>query len=223
MIAFDATANGSNAPSSTTTITWAHTCTGTNGLIAVSVLNESATGTMSATYNGVAMTLATSSVVTGDFVYLFYLKAPATGAHNVVVTCSVAAHLSGVSISLTGVNQTTPLDTSHGTSGTIPASTTGTATANLTTVGTNTWRLDAIASSGSTGQTNTSGQTTQGVFNGNNDSGLMTTFGPIASAGINAATWSIQAFAGGCFYNIASASFTSDGIGGTNSNFFEFM
>jgi hypothetical protein len=58
------------------------------------------------TYNGVAMT-SLGSATNGDVrVEVFYMKAPPTGAHSVVVTGSVPTDITASSISLTGVDQT---------------------------------------------------------------------------------------------------------------------
>ncbi|HEY2729044.1 MAG TPA: LamG-like jellyroll fold domain-containing protein, partial [Polyangia bacterium] len=65
----------------------------------------------SVTYNGVSMTLygsATNGTVRSE---IWYLKAPASGAHNVVVTATDAVAVTATSMSFTGVDQTTPLGT----------------------------------------------------------------------------------------------------------------
>lgn len=115
-VAFDAvgpSAAGANAGNNqtATTLTWSHTCTGTNLYLVVGASAGSAaaaTGTMTATYNGVAMTVinAARSNNAGagiGKVFLFGLANPATGANNVVLTSSAAATLSGGSSSYTGV------------------------------------------------------------------------------------------------------------------------
>ncbi len=68
-------------------------------------------GSTGVSYNGVAMTLygaATNGTVRSE---LWYLKAPPSGTHNVVVTSPVPTALAATSMSFTGVNQTTPLGT----------------------------------------------------------------------------------------------------------------
>jgi Concanavalin A-like lectin/glucanases superfamily len=65
----------------------------------------------SVTYNGLALTFygaATNGTVRSE---LWYLKAPPSGTHNVVVTAPVPTALTATSMSFTGVNQTTPLGT----------------------------------------------------------------------------------------------------------------
>lgn len=87
MIALDATSGGS---ASTTAITVAHTCTGSNLYLIVDVFNQgdtSATDVTGVTYNGVAMTLIVSGAnASDDAAYQWYLINPATGANNIVVT-----------------------------------------------------------------------------------------------------------------------------------------
>src|SRR3990172_8899086 len=89
-LAVDAVSSTSDdgAPAS---ITWSHTCTGTDlGLIVgTSWVGDGVTA--SATYNGVAMTskgMNISSTSSALRIEQFELIAPATGANNVVVTYS---------------------------------------------------------------------------------------------------------------------------------------
>lgn len=103
-----------------TTLSWSHTCTGTNRLLTVAVaVGTGGTDSMtaSATYAGVAMTSAgkvhTNGYING-YVQLFYLVAPPTGANTVVVTTSAApSSIVGGSVSFTGADQTTPLGTAQ--------------------------------------------------------------------------------------------------------------
>jgi hypothetical protein len=64
------------------------------------------------TYNGVAMTLAGSSTNGTVRSEIWYLKAPASGAHNVVVTAPDATDVTATSMSFTGVDLTASLGTS---------------------------------------------------------------------------------------------------------------
>jgi len=66
----------------------------------------SATGV---TYNGTALTLAGASTNGTVRSEIWYLVAPPSGAHNVVVTAPNANAVTATSMSFTGVNQTTPL------------------------------------------------------------------------------------------------------------------
>lgn len=102
-IAFDATANTNGGGGS---FTFSHTCASSaNMMLLLSIAVNGGTVT-AATYNGVAMTLATS--VTNTFTgYLYYLANPASGAHTISVTCSGSLSLA-VSASYSGVKGQAP-------------------------------------------------------------------------------------------------------------------
>lgn len=119
---FDAvgpSSSGATAAAGSGSLTWAHTCSaGANRLLLVGVAVGAADDTAitaTATYNGVAMTAGPVVHAGGThagFVQYFRLVAPASGAHNVVVTLAGGtATLSGGSVSYTGADQTTPLGT----------------------------------------------------------------------------------------------------------------
>jgi hypothetical protein len=132
-IAFDA----ATVTTSTTgaTHTFSHTCTGTDRFLFVTVeqLNDTTTDKVTGvTYGGVAMTrLSKINVLTYNWVtYVYYLKNPASGANNVVVSRTYAAGQTyGGACSYTGVNQTTPINantTGTGINGTMTTSLTST-------------------------------------------------------------------------------------------------
>lgn len=105
-IAFDAATKSSGTG---TSITYAHTCTGSNLILFVLAYGypNPATGT---TYNGVAMTRVTDQIMNagGPYISVFYLINPATGSNNVVVS---GAGLEGSSCaSYTGVKQSAQPD-----------------------------------------------------------------------------------------------------------------
>src|SRR2546427_236510 len=118
----------------TSTTTWAHTTSGTNRVLVVGVswANITTRTVSSVTYNNVAMTSAGSAVNAGNAgAEIFYLVAPAVGSNTVTVTLSGSANsLVGGAVTLTGVNQTTPLR--------IFASATGSSTTPSVTVTSNT-------------------------------------------------------------------------------------
>ncbi|MFL5304729.1 MAG: hypothetical protein ACJ8F1_05925, partial [Polyangia bacterium] len=70
------------------------------------------------TYNGVALTFAGASTNGTVRSEIWYLVAPASGTHNVVVTAPNATAVTATSMSFTGVNQTTPLGSTVGAIGT---------------------------------------------------------------------------------------------------------
>lgn len=138
-ISFDASATGS--VSSNTTLTFSHTVgAGSNRILWVAFLvNDAAPAAVSSvTYNGVAMTATVDSPFVEQatiYQHLFYLVAPASGAHNVVIT--MASSMSGINahaVSYAGAKQTGVPDAHATGTGT---GTTGTMTA--TTVADNSW------------------------------------------------------------------------------------
>lgn len=136
-IAFDA--QSASAYSGTTSLTFAHTCTGSDRLLTVGVYGgaDRITGV---TYSGVSMTFINKLLMTGaaagQYIYLYYLLAPASGANNIVVTASAATDMYGAGSSYTGVKQTGQPDASA-TQAT--ASSQLSLTTSLTTVADNCW------------------------------------------------------------------------------------
>lgn len=106
-IAYDSSSSGFVGTASS--LTYSHTCTGTDGLLLVYALsNSGAAGTITGvTYNGVAMTMVVEfSTGSGPF-SVWYLNNPATGANNVVVSADRGTNAIGSgSVSYTGCNQT---------------------------------------------------------------------------------------------------------------------
>lgn len=123
-IAFDAESNSGTTgwpAAGTSTLTWSHTCTGSNRILIVGVglyaQDNIVTTTSGVTYNGVAMTLINSISGTADALKqdtsLWYLINPATGANNIVATSSRAIQYHwGGGTSYTGVTQSSPIDSS---------------------------------------------------------------------------------------------------------------
>lgn len=115
MIAFDAFTNGGVIDPGTS-LTWSHTCTGSNLVLVVGGLQSTNTDKVSGiTYNTVAMTKAqfigtSSGPARGS--QLYTLTAPATGAHNVVASFS-STTFAGSSTSYTGCAQTGQPDESN--------------------------------------------------------------------------------------------------------------
>lgn len=101
-----------------TSISWSHTCTGTDRAIFVGMSHS---GTITGvTYAGVAMT-AVIEAVPGDGAYnaaTWKLSNPASGANTVVVTFSASATGEGGAFSVTGAHQTTASLTSGATTST---------------------------------------------------------------------------------------------------------
>ena len=121
-VALDATTSSSRRlTTGTTTLTFAHTTTGTNLVLVVGV-SMNISGGVSATvggvtYNGVALTKAGAHNDSANQrrTEMWYLIAPATGTHNVIVTVKVpfAATIGTVAgaTTFTGADQTSPIRT----------------------------------------------------------------------------------------------------------------
>ena len=135
-IAFDA--QSASSFSSGTTNTFSHTCSGSNGILYVGVYDglNNVTGV---TYNGVSMTLVNSFAMTGgaagQYIRLYQLVSPATGANNVVITCSAAGNTYGNGVSYTSASQTGQPDAQN----TGGASTGTSLTTSVTTTADNCW------------------------------------------------------------------------------------
>lgn len=159
-VTLDATVGSSNNGASSS-LTFSHTTSGLNRALVVDVASyDSCT---SVTYNGVGMTKQTEATYGAGTVRIsqWYLVAPATGANNVVVTCSDAHDIAANATSYNGVHQTTPINTSNtgGTDG-------GTSyTVSVTTTVANTMLCEALCNiNGLTMGTLNGGQTTLGTY-----------------------------------------------------------
>lgn len=136
-IAYDAYSgvNGSG-----TSATVSHTCSGSNRLLVAGVWLSSADDLTGVTYNSVSMTqIAKKKSGTGsEWLYLYYLLAPDTGANNIVATQSGSTDIRIRATSYTGVLQSGQPDASTTNDST---STITTLTTNLTTVADNCWTV----------------------------------------------------------------------------------
>jgi hypothetical protein len=185
-VAFDAVGPSSAGQSATatTTLTWSHTCSGTNRYVLVGVSmgqNPDTSRTMSATFGGTSMTslgLVHSGGSTAGLVQLFGLVNPAAGASTVTVTASGTTDtLSGGSMSFTGVDQTTPVGTA------VTASGTGTALS-ATVASTTTGNMVAgTACTGTSTGITAVGNTSRWVKNVNGNTGAGNNAGETAAAG----------------------------------------
>lgn len=94
-VAYDAESAGFTN-SSSGSLTYSHTCTGTNRVLFVTAGTGGSTTVSGITYGGTSMTLVDSYTSTGltvATVYLYVLVNPASGANNVVVTASASGSL----------------------------------------------------------------------------------------------------------------------------------
>jgi len=136
----DATSTGTGT--NVTSLTVAHTCTGVQRLLVVGVTlqDPSAADPNTVTYGGVGMTNAGDVTNGGMNTSIWHLKAPATGANNIVVTMGITAnalHLGAQSF--TGIDQDAPVGSAVTASG---SSTAQTVTAVTTAGG---YAFDAVA------------------------------------------------------------------------------
>lgn len=128
-IAFDAHAEADSG-ASVSSLSYAHTCSGVNRFLLVSIENANAAGDIvtGVTYAGVSMsrvnTFALSTLGQG---YVYQLAAPSLGSNNIVISTSTTTTLAARSASYTGVIQVSPVDNST-TSTTLSTSTTFTTT-----------------------------------------------------------------------------------------------
>ena len=125
--AFDGASNGMSS-AVTTTLTISHTVTSNaNGLLTVCAGSAGVAGFATGiTYNGVALTKAGEiSINAQRFVGLWYLKLPATGTNNIVITYAALNNngvIGGGGVSFTAVDQTTPVSNVATASGTSTSS-----------------------------------------------------------------------------------------------------
>lgn len=104
-IARDATSSGA---ATATSLTVAHTCTGSNLILFANIVTIDGTTdrVTGVTYNGVAMTRqATLAIGTVARSYMYYLIGPATGANNIVISVSASVSIQSDNVSYNGVSQ----------------------------------------------------------------------------------------------------------------------
>lgn len=140
VIAFNAVTTGTTAGA--TTVTFSHTPAGSNRLLIVNASCSVAGATLTATFNGVAMTQIIT-LNTNIRQAAFYLFAPAASAQNVVVTSSSSAAIGAVATSYTGC-----LQSSSVIDGSNSGANSGSSNLNvaITTGNTGTWGVSCAAS-----------------------------------------------------------------------------
>jgi len=163
-VAFDA-ATGSSG-SGSTSLTFAHTCGGSDRklVVGVGVRDSGSVAVTGVTYNGVAMTAVgtrqTNGIVKLD---VYQLNAPATGSNNVVVSMdgTPSSGVAGYAISLTGVDQGEAYDVQGGNAGSgTGAGSNGETT--VTTTDANAWGVDFLWRRNDTEAIADAGQTDRG-------------------------------------------------------------
>lgn len=190
-IAIDAT-SGSNTQS------WSHTCTGSNLLLWVTVRSDnSITGV---TYNSVALTKVGETTVS-EHNSLWYLIAPATGAHTVAVTLGTATFSQSAAASYTGVRQSGVPDASNTSS---PGVIAPPLNISVTTVADNCWVVASGQDNSGSGIVGAGTATTARIFQ-NNSVILLDTNGVVTPAG--ARTLQLTDTAGSAILSLVAASF----------------
>lgn len=236
-IAFDAASNDADAlgdcEDAVSSLSWSHTTSGADRLLFVGVSATDATDAnslvSSVTYNSVSMTEAVERQCTtcaGTIDYTasaWYLAGPATGSNTVSVTLGgTSDYVCGGAISLTGVDQSSPLDATN--SGIVNSG--ATITTDVTTVADNAWVLDVVVSSDSAADLAPGGGQTQrweysNVFD--NFTGGGSNEGPKTPAGAVTMSWTHGATEDGA---IAAASFkpaTGGGAATYDDTHFELL
>jgi hypothetical protein len=206
-IALDATTN-SGRGTNVSTCSWSHTCSGNNRLLVVCVGFKAPTGTTvsSLTYNGVALTFvrANENIISAGTIArseIWYLVSPATGANSISLTLSASASavLAGA-ISLTEVDQSSPLDAHAGQS-----SSGSTISVVITTVADGAWIIDSYARGDGIGTTVGANQTQRWKIDTyNTDSFGVSTVNGKSPAGSETMDWTMG---GSKNYATATASF----------------
>lgn len=108
-IAFDASSSAKT--DGNTSLTFSHTCSGSDRVLIVALCVQNSASSVTATYNGTSMTAAANDSGAWVSTYMFRLIAPSTGANNVVISWTGSDAAIGLATSWTGVDQTTPLGT----------------------------------------------------------------------------------------------------------------
>lgn len=138
-IAIDAVSTGGQTTTETT-LSWAHTITGTDTILTVGLTEEGADDITGITYNSVALTLGKKG--TGGTGYgrpeLWYLINPTTGANTVTITrTGTTGRLTGVAASYTGAKQSGQPDAT----GSNNVTTATSMATSVTTVADNSWTI----------------------------------------------------------------------------------
>lgn len=226
-IAYDAVSN-SGYQTLVSSLSWSHTWSGSNRMLAVDVSMLSVTDTVTAmTYGGATCTFVGGQNVVGGTGRVENWRicqndsgAPATGANTISVTLSGSVACAGTAVSYTNVNQSSPTEGWNGNSG-INAGSGTNATVAVTTVADKDWVHAALATSQASGIA--SSQTDRNVVAGAAGTGANSDTGPITPAGSQTMTWTgegITAMWATAGYGIRSvnASRTAYTIGGTGGS-----
>ena len=142
---------------------------------------------------------------------------PTAGTHAIDVTPGVALeHLTAASISLTGVDQTTPTEADGAADDVEAGATPETLSAAITTVTANDWLLDVWYAKAGVTYTPGAGQTELEQEDAFGDTSMMSYRGPVASPGATSMSWSVATGSTGQEYIGAAVAVKPSGGGGVN-------
>ena len=190
-IAFDATSISAQTSDSSApvTISWSHTCSGIDRILLVGMSLSSQANTVSSiTYDGVDLTKIRETVNAGDNIAsLWYLVAPATGSNTITAIMNSSMLVSfGMAVSLTGVDQTNPIENDNGTTADAASSVSTTVTSKTDGA----WIVDVVTKESAIGVlTVGSGQTQRQNTNGTSIDVGMSTVNGKSPAGDEAMDW----------------------------------
>lgn len=130
----------------TTTITWNHTCTGSDLLLLMNSYQDDTNSWSSFTYNSIGGTQVQTPAGQAAtwWCSMWRLAGPATGSNAILGTGTNTKHKGGASVSYTGVDQTSPIDSSN--KGNNASASTFSVT--TTVVGSNCWLVGVFESGG---------------------------------------------------------------------------
>ncbi len=188
-VAFDRAST--SAFTATNTFTWNHLVAGNNRVLLVGISTFDQTGVSMVRYSGTALTrVGAGQTCLGNRcrVEIWQLTAPALGTNSVTVTLSGNASGVAGAVSLTEVDQTTPIEASSYSN----ASGVGNATpaVTVTTLSNNAWLMDTLAAETTDPATPAGGQIAR--WNGSNQiRGAGSTKGPMSPAGATSMNWTL--------------------------------
>lgn len=190
LIGFDAQSSGTG--NNIAILTWPHTVSGTNRIliVGVSIRNNNNQTVTGVTYAGLPLTtIGFRNNATNVRMELWRLVAPPIGTNFVAVNLSAAARVVGGAVSLTGVDQTDPIDAAFVSN----IDNSNAPTVSITTVTNNAWVIDTVAVRGNITLTVGAGQTqrwNRSVGGGaNRVNGAGSTEGPRTPPGAVTMSW----------------------------------
>lgn len=217
-IAFDAA--GSFSQTSGSVFTWAHTVTGANTLMIAQIGHTASIGTVvGIKFAGVNMTRIIAGT-NGRSSELWYLVAPASGLGTLTGTFSAANAFenNGVSVSVTGVNQTTPIQGSASNNWAVGATS---GSVNLTTATDTSWLVGGASLTSVTGVAEdlTTGQVSRIIGPGLSTETRMSTNGPISPAGASKLRYTFTSAGGAATVAEVNPAAAAGGGGAVNQTF----